>query len=79
MTNVFFMLLFRVVSVKWSHDHLYKNTCESFKEVTFRVQSTTSGTGILEEGKLVILVGSFLYKYNLFIISLLFVVIWSIT
>ena len=48
------------------------------KEVSFSAKSTTSGKGI-EDGKLVILVGSFLCKYNLFITSLLFVNIWSIT
>ena len=77
-TNVLFMLLFRVVSVKWSHDLIYIKHLWIIKEVTFTAQFTTSGTRI-EDGKLVILVGSFLCKYNLIIISLLFVIIWSIT
>ena len=47
---------------------VYMRICE--------IKSTTSGKGILE-GKLVKLVDSFLCKYNLFFISLLFVIIWS--
>ena len=72
------MLLFRVVSVKWSHDLIYIKHLWNILEVTLSAQSTTGAKGI-EDGKLVILVGSFLCKYNLFIISLLFVIIWSIT
>ena len=56
------MLLFQVVSVKWSHDLIYIKHLWIIKEVTFSAQFTTSGTRI-EDGKLVILVGSFLCKY----------------
>ena len=40
------------------------------KEVTFSAKSTTGGKGI-EDGKLVILVGSFLCKYNLLLLCCL--------